>query len=207
MKKTLLALLVVAGLASCSSPTKIVNSWRDPETTIKNPRIHKIVVAALIVDPGVRRQVEDYMASLYPGTATQSYEIFGQEPLGNNEEQYNQMLKNQGYDGIVIMRQTNENTSQHYVPGMAPEYYNTWGSYWHHGWGGGWHSGMYMPGTQGHVETDRTWTVQVTAFSLLANKMIWSGDTKTTNPGGHVPLFEDVCKAVRKQMKTDGLLN
>ena len=78
---------------ACSSPTQITSSWKDPNTSIQNPDLHKIVVAALIYDQGVRRQVEDYMASLYPGTATQSYLILGGDSLINNENEYSQKLK------------------------------------------------------------------------------------------------------------------
>jgi hypothetical protein len=35
---------------------------------------------------------------------------------------------------------------------------------------------------------------------------IYAANTHTTDPGGRVPLFEDVCNAVRKQMKADNFL-
>ena len=135
MKLKIILVLLVAGLFGCAAPTQIIDSWRDPNTTIKDPAVHKIVVAALIWDQGVRRQVEDYMASLYPGKATQSYLMFGTDSLLRNEESYNQKLKSEGYDGIVIMRQTNVNVNQHYVPGQGPAFYHAWGGYWGRGWG------------------------------------------------------------------------
>lgn len=208
MKKFILPLVVISLLLSCSSPTQITNSWKDPNTTITHPGVHKIVVAALIYDQGVRRQVEDYMASLYPGTAMQSYLILGGDSLINSEQAYSQKLQSEGYDGIVIMKQVTENTSQHYVPGQYPSYYSTWGGYWGNGWGGpGWGASFYNPGTPGYVRTDRTWIVQVNVYSLLTNKLIWAANTRTTDPGGRIPLFDDVCKAVRSQMKSDGFLN
>ena len=77
MKKIFLLAFVAVGLFSCSSPTQITSSWRDPNVKIADPAVHKIVVAALLYDQGMRRSVEDYMSSLYPGEATQSYLIFG----------------------------------------------------------------------------------------------------------------------------------
>jgi hypothetical protein len=208
MKKSILAAVIVSFLLSCSSPTQVTNSWKDPNTTITHPGVHKIVVAALIYDQGVRRQVEDYMASLYPGTAMQSYLILGGDSLISNEQAYSNKLHSEGYDGIVIMKQVNENISQHYVPGQYPSYYSTWGGYWGNGWGGpGWGATYYNPGTPGHIQTNRTWMVQVNVYSLVTNKLIWAANTRTTNPGGRIPLFDDVCKAVRSQMKSDGFLN
>jgi hypothetical protein len=208
MKRNLFfSILVLAGFTACS-PTQVVSSWRDPATTVKNPQAHKIVVGALIWDQGVRRQVEDYMASLYPGSATQSYLLFGGDSLlTRGEGFYNQRLLNEGYDGIVLMRQVSENTTQHYVPGQPPSFQTTWGGYWGGGWGGNYATTWYNPGTPGYVHRDWTWYVQVNAYSLPQNKLVWSGNTKTTDPGGRVPLFEDVCNAVHKQMKKDGFLN
>src|ERR1700712_2544110 len=211
MKKFIPLAFILFGLFSCSSPTQIVDSWKDPNVSIQNPHIHKVVVAALIYDQGVRRQVEDYMASLYPGTAMQSYLILGGDSLITNEDAYSQKLKTEGYDGIAIMKQITENTSQHYVPGQYPSYYSTWGGYWGNGWGGpgfgpGWGATYYNPGTPGHIQTDRTWIVQVNVYSLEPNKLIWAANTRTTDPGGRIPLFDDVCKAVRAQMKSDGFL-
>jgi hypothetical protein len=201
-RKLLLVTALSALFFSCSAPSQILSSWRDPGTSITNPGIHKIVVAAIIHDPVVRRQIEDYMVSLYPGAATPSYIAFGPKPLDGNEDAVNLELKKQGYDGIVLLRQTNETINQHYVPGRFPTYYQTWGGYWRNGWG----VSYYNPGTPGHIATKRTWVVQVTVYSVQENKLIWAADTRTTNPGGRVPLFQDVCNSVRKQMKSDGFL-
>jgi hypothetical protein len=207
MKRNIFLAFTVFGFFACSSPTQIISSWKDPNTTITNPGVHKIVVAALLYDQGVRRQVEDYMSSLYPGIATQSYLVMGGDSLITNENAEGQKLKNEGYDGIVIMKQVNENTTQRFVPGQMPSYYSTWGGYWGNGWGGpGWGATYYNPGTPPHIQTDRTWIVQVNVFSLEPNKLIWAANTRTTDPGGRIPLFTDVCNAVRAQMKSDGFL-
>ena len=206
MKKYFLFIFLVFGFIACTSPTLILNTWRDPNVSITKPGVHKIVVAALLNDQGVRRSVEDYMGSLYPGVATPSYMIFG-DSLVTDQNGESQKLRDQGYDGIVIMKQVAENTSQHYVPGMMPSYYTTWGGYWGNGWGGPrWGTTFYNPGTPGYIRTNRNWFVQINVYSLMTNKLIWSAETKTTNPGGRVPLFQDVCNRVRSQMKKEGFL-
>lgn len=199
--KIVIALLLTTGMFACS-PTQIVSSWRDPNTTVKNPSANKIVVAALIYNQTTRRQVEDYMASLYPGTAVPSYQLFGGDSLIKNEQACNQLLKKKGFDGIVIMQQTNETTSHSYVPGTPGYGYRSWYGYWNRGWG----MNYYYPGTPGHYVTNKTWNVEVNAYSLVKDDLVWSAVTSTTNPGGTIPLFHDVCNTVRKQMKKDGFL-
>jgi hypothetical protein len=130
--------------------------------------------------------------------------LFGGDSLPNRgEAYYNQRLKNDGYDGFVLMKQVSENTTQYYVPGQAPSFYTAWGG----GWGRGWNATYYNPGSPGYFRRDWTWFVQVSAYSLAENKLVWTANTKTTDPGGRVPLFEDVCNAARRQMKKDGFLN
>ncbi len=205
--KNIVIVFVVLGFFSCTSPTRVLNSWKDPGTSVTNPGVHKIVVAALLYDQGVRRQVEDYMASLYPGVATQSYQILGGDSILTDEHGESQRLRGMGYDGIVIMKQVAQNTTQHYVPGTMPSYYTTWGGYWGYGWGpryGG--VTYYNPGSPGYVETNHHWYVQVIVYSLVTNKLVWEANTETTNPGGRIPLFTDVCNAVKRQMKSDGFL-
>jgi hypothetical protein len=206
MKKILLLTLSMAGAMAAFSQSQIINSWRDPNTSIQNPGFHKVIVAALLNDQGVRRQVEDYMVSLYPGMAMQSYRLIG-DSLATNEEAFSQEFKNEGYDGIAIIKQTNEQTTQQYVPGRMPSYYNTWGGYWGwRGWGGPHWVGHYNPGTPGRVANQWHWYVQVNVYSLVSNSLVYTANTITTNPGGRVPLFEDVCNAVRTQMSAVGFM-
>lgn len=103
------------------------------------------------------------------------------------------------------MKQVAENTTQQYIPGQMPSYYNTCGGYWGY-WGGPRWVTHYNPGTPGYVQKEWTWFVQVNVFSFINNNLIWSANMHTTNPGGRVPLFEDVCNAVRAQMSADGFL-
>jgi hypothetical protein len=203
MKKILMLFVAFLSFVSCFSQTQILNSWKDPNTNISNPSVHKIVVAALIYNQSVRRNVEDYMVTLYPGVATQSYNILGGDSILTDEHGESQRLQSLGYDGVVIMKQTSENTTQQYVPGMYGPYYHTWGGYWGNGWGR-----VYYAPAPGHVQNRWNWYVQVNVYSLInnTNNLVWTANTLTTNPGGRVPLFTDVCDAVRTQMTTDGFL-
>jgi hypothetical protein len=192
MKKIFLAVAICSIFVACSGPTKIISSWRDPAVTV-SPTFHKVVCAALIRDQSVRRQVEDYMASLYPGSATQSYLILG-DSLVNDSNGETQRLKHMGFDGVVVIKQTDMNEQKYLVSGIYPAYYGTWGGFYGYGYGPYYAAPAY-------VETDRTWIVQVNAYSLITNKLIWTANTSTTNPGGRVPLFQDVCNAVAKEMR------
>ena len=206
MKRRIFLALIIISPFGVFAQSEIINSWRDPNTSIQDPGFHKIIVAALIHDQGVRRQVEDYMITLYPGAAMQSYQLIG-DSLITDENTASQQFLHEGYDGIVIIKQTDEQTSQQYVPGQSPSYYNTWGGYWGwRGWGGPRWVTHYYPGTPGRVRNQWNWFVQVNVYSLQTNKLIYSANTRTVNPGGRIPLFEDVCNTIRSQMSAVGFL-
>jgi hypothetical protein len=204
MKKQWILFFIICAPFTGHTQSAILNSWSDPNSGSENLTIHKMVVAALIYNQGVRRIVEDYIVGLYPGIATQSYLLMG-DSLVTNEAGESQKLKSMGYDGIIIMKQTGDNDQQQFVPGRAPSSFTTWGGYWGY-WGGPHWVNHYDPGTPGHVQNLYTWFVQVNIFSLTSNSLIYSANTSTTRPGGTVPLFEDVSNAVRNQLSSEGLI-
>jgi hypothetical protein len=185
-------------LVACGSSTHIVDSWRDPSVVIDTADVHKFVVAALLKNPTIRHRVEDDMAALFPGKAVQSYKELGDDDLKDDEEMYNQQLKRDGYDGIVLMRLVDVSKSTRYVPGSTPVYYGSWRRYWRYSW-----SGFYDPG---YYTTDKSYDVEVTVFSLKKNKLIWTANTTTINPPDRGELFADVSKVVLQRMKKEGFL-
>src|SRR5579872_5260023 len=126
MKRNVCLALFIISLAACGTGTHIVNSWRDPDVVIDTADIHQFVIAALLKNQTVRRQVEDEIAAQFPGKAVQSYKELGEGELKDDESEYNQKLKNDGFDGIVMMRLVDVSKSTRYVPGTYPMYYGSW---------------------------------------------------------------------------------
>ena len=198
MKKNLFIAVLIASIISCGPSTKVVNSWRDPNTVVNTSELHKFVVAALLRNEATRRQVEDKMAALNPGKAVPSYRIFGNKPLTESDEVYMQKLKAEGYDGVVIMRLSKVDKDQRYVPGNYPTYYGSWRGYYGAAWGG-----YYDPG---YYTTDKTFYVEVNVYSMPKDKLVWSAITSTINPSSGQNLFDGVIAAVEQKMKDEGFL-
>ncbi|MBS1600068.1 MAG: hypothetical protein JST75_17715 [Bacteroidetes bacterium] len=198
MKKYFLLSFIAISIFACGPSTKIVKSWRDPQVTIDTTMIHKFVVAALLKNETVRRSVEDQMAARYPGKAVQSYSIFGNTELTQNDDFYAKKLNGEGYDGVVVMRLVKVDKDRRYVPGSYPAYYGTWRGYYGYAW-----PNYYDPG---YYTTDKTFYVEVNVYSLLRNKLIWTGITSTINPTSGDQLFSGVTKAVNQKMIQEGFL-
>ena len=184
----------------------IVNSWRDPDAAVHSPGIHKIVVAALIRNPSVRKDVEDYMVSLSPVKAVQSYRLTVAAPLTDSPALYKKMLCKLGFDGIVLLRQTSENVGRHYMPGPFPVYYQSWETFWQWGWK---NSHLYPTyrSASAYLGISRPLVIQVAMYSMNPDKLVWSAGSNITSPGVRFAVFRDICDDAYIQMECDGLLN
>ena len=199
MKKNLFIAVLIASIVSCGPSTKIVNSWRDPNTVVNTSELHKFVVAALLKNEATRREVEDKMAALNPGKAVPSYQVLGTSPLTQPDNVYMQKLKDEGYDGVVVMRLSKVDKDQRYVPGNYPTYYTGgWRGYYGAAWGG-----YYDPG---YYTTDKTFYVEANVYSMPKDKLVWSGITSTINPSSGQNLFDGVISAVQQKMRDEGFL-
>jgi hypothetical protein len=137
------------------------------------------------------------MAARYPGKAVPSYQVFGPNELTGSEDSYTQKLKADGYDGIVILRLVKVDNDQRYVPGNYPAYYGRWWGYWRYSWP------MYYD--PGYYTTDKTYYVEVNVYSVIRDKLIWSGTTSNINPAKG-QLFDDVINTVDKKMHEEGFI-
>jgi len=48
--------------------------------------------------------------------------------------------------------------------------------------------------------------IEINVYSLVRNKLVWSGTTSTINPSGSDELFDNVINTVNERMKKEGFL-
>jgi hypothetical protein len=81
----------------------------------------------------------------------------------------------------------------------APNYATFWGG-GYYGWGWG---GVYDPG---YMRTDTIVTVETLIYSLEQNKLVWAGQSQTTNPSKVGPFVQEMVTEVAGQLKKQGLI-
>ncbi len=91
MKIFFIALSLVF-LASCSSGTAIVSSWRDPDVNTANTEFKKILVVALVKNEATRRITENRIAAIGPKFHS-SYAILNGTSLDLTKDQKLKILK------------------------------------------------------------------------------------------------------------------
>lgn len=185
-------------LFSCAPSTKVVQSWRDPNTTIKAGQYRKLLCIALVKDESNRRVAEDKLASMMPGRVVQSYSYLGALPDTIDKHRFTQHLASEGFDGVVIMRLARREKDVSYVPGTYPgAYYSPWGYY-------GYASPYYHD--PGYIRTDDYYFIETNLYDLGADKLVWTGMTSSWEPSSVSAVVGDVVTAVHNKMVSEGFI-
>lgn len=212
MKKFFIALSCII-LASCGSNTSIVNSWRDPDTSITNEHFKKVLVVALVKDEATRRTTENRIVATNP-IFRSSYSFLNGTNLQLTKEQKLKILKDENFDGVVTMRLVSKEKETTYVPGTNTSMYyggmggmyGGYGGMYGNGFGN-WY-GAYSPGfyTPGYYQENTYYLVETNIFSLTQNKLIWTGTTKSSNLTEIGLTVDSIIQTVIDEMKKDGSL-
>jgi hypothetical protein len=210
MKKFFIALTVVV-LASCSSGTSIVSSWRDPDTSNANTEYKKIMVVALVKNEATRRITENRITSIGPKFHS-SYALMNGTSLDLTKDQKLKILKDENFDAVVTMRLVDTVKETNYVPGTNTSMYyggygGMYGGYGAYGGFGGWY-GMYSPiyYDPGYYQETSSYLIETNVFSLKSDKLIWTGTTKSTTGSDIGLLVDSVIATVMQEMKKDGFI-
>ncbi|HXJ22842.1 MAG TPA: hypothetical protein VMT03_21670 [Polyangia bacterium] len=191
--KTAIAAGLTIGVALATvgcATTDMTSTWTDPSA--KGAELSKVAVVCMTKDAGLRRMAEDAAASQLQGAqAVPSYQALGDTDL-KDKELVKTKLKEQGFQGVLVMRVARV-TEQ-----VDPVAYGSFDAYY--GWAG---DAMYDPGL---LQTNTVVHAVSNLYSLIDNKLIWSGTSQTFDPASAHSFMVDVSKAVAKSVQKDRLV-
>jgi hypothetical protein len=187
--KVLLPLSLVTLMFACAPSTQVTKSWKDPSVTPETVKpFKKVLVIARINDQTSNRIAEDKLvASFKQGVAFPSYSILS--PTDTVESKVETKLKEQGFDGLLVMKLTNVNKTLDYQPGTG-------------------YAGFYGArfGEPGSLSVDQTFYAETSIYSLSPGKLLWSGTTSTLNPTQLDKSIDDVIAAIKAELVKEGLM-
>jgi hypothetical protein len=200
-------MFVVFGLVSlvgCAS-TSYTSSWRALDAQPLAPLAGKKVVAIVVAkNAATRRAAEDALAgaiSAQGAIGVPGYTLISDE-LVNDEAKARAAIEAAKAEGVVVMRpvakdqELRANTTTMYA---GPSYGPYWGGYYGYGWGAAWAPSV-------DIRTDTIITVETLVYSLAQNKLVWAGESKTTNPSKVDAFVRELAAGAAKEMKKAGLL-
>jgi hypothetical protein len=190
-------------LVGCATTT-FTSTWKAPDAQPVGPLKGKKVIAFVLIRkaPAARREGEDALArqiSLNGAEGVAGYTLVDESQVGN-EAQARAAVEQSGAVGVVVMRPLALDASTTSAPPYTGQMYGSyWGGYYDYGWGGAWTTGS-------EIRTDLIVTVETLVYSLQQNKLIWAGQSKTTNPTRVDAFVRELAVGVADEMKKAGLL-
>jgi hypothetical protein len=202
------AIVLTASLTlfACAS-NPFVSSWKAPDAAPLELKGSKVAAVVMMENQASRRAAEDALAREITARGAQGVPMYTILPEGKpqNEAAARAALEQAGIAGAVVMRPmgVEKEVSSTPVTYSAPMYAGYYGGYYGHGWGASW-----GPATMGgEIRTDTIVVVETLIYSLKQNKLVWGGQSRTTNPKNVDQLVKKLAEAAAKELETQGLIS
>ncbi len=198
----LLTLLAAVLLSACASTFS--STWKDPEATPLEFQRQKVVAAVLLKDESQRRLAEDRLAQQIAAYGALGYKMYSVYPeaFAGNEQATRAAMEAAGVKGIVVMRPIAVDREVRITqPYQEPNYASFWGGYYGTGFAVSVSTGSNEP----TVRETKTVYVETLVYSLVQNKLVWGGRSKTTNPETLAELINELSAATVHELKKAGL--
>jgi hypothetical protein len=197
------AVALLLGLVACTAGTRFTNTWKAPDAAPLSVKPGDLVVAMVISKAETsRRSGEDMLAAELQKRGLRPIPSFTLIPLDQvgDREKALAAVRDSGAAAVFAMRPVAVNKQQTYVPPtyMGPGPYGGWGPYYGYGWGA-----AYSPG---YVVTDTVVRVETLVFDLRQDKLLWAGQSETTNPERLDLFMADLVKAAAAEMTRVGVI-
>jgi hypothetical protein len=205
LRATRSALVATAAVAAaaCAS-TSFHSTWKNPAAEPGNFKGKKVVALIVSKDEGVRYGAEDALARELTArgmVGIAAYTLIPRE-LVQDKDKAKEFLEKADVTGVVAMRVVGKDKEISSSPGGywgGPAYATFWGAgYYGYGWGG-----VYSPG---YIQTDTIVIVETLVYSLPQNKLVWAGQSETTNPSKVGPFIKELVSKAAAEMKKQGLV-
>ena len=204
IRTRLLALgLLSLGLAACGGATRFSSTWVDPAAGPTDWDGQKVVAFVLSARDSIRLGAEETLARELTSRGAQGMAGHTIVPKDVTEDQdkVRELLSSAGVVGAVVMRVVSQTQQISSSPGMVSytgSYYPSFYGYWNYGW-----SAMYQPG---QIQSDTIVSIETLLYSVVDDKLLWAGLSKTTNPENIPKFINQLVSAVGKEIKKTGLV-
>jgi hypothetical protein len=197
------AVVIATTLAACATTT-YTTTWKAPDAQPFNARGQKIVGLVMTRNQATRRAAEDALARELTARGANGVAGYTLIPdAGTDEAAARTALTSAGVFGAVVLRpvaRDQQITSTPSTMYMGPPYRGFWGGYYGYGWGGAW---AMTP----DIRTDTVVTVETLVYSLEQDRLVWGGQSRTTNPSNVDAFVRELVDEAAKELQKQGLIS
>ena len=203
--KKLVALGAVVLLAGCASD--FVSSWKAPDATPLQVSGAKVAAIVMMNDSSSRRAAEDALVrelNMHGAMGVPLYQIIPNDADAKDEAKVKAALEAGGFGGAVTMRPVSKDKEVVSTPVtyVGPTYGGFYGGYYPYGWGGAYGGAV----VGGDIRTNTIVTIETLVYSLRQNKLVWGGQSKSTNPSSVDKLIRETAEKTARELQRQGLL-
>lgn len=203
VSRFVIVLAASATLFACAS-SPFIASWKAPDAAPLQLSGSKVAAVVMMSNQASRRAAEDALAREITARGAQGVPMYTILPEGKPESEAaaRAALEKAGVAGAVVMRpvSVDKEISSTPVTYSQPMYSGYYGGYYGHGWGTSWGP------SGGEIRTDTIVVVETLVYSLKQNKLVWGGQSRTTNPKNVDQLVKKLAAAAAKELETQGLI-
>ncbi len=176
------ALFISVAMVISSCTTVNLTSWKDPASTAT---VNHVVILTLFERLDYTRTFEDQLASYFTSkglTCTKSLDFM---PPNQNfsDEELKQKISGFNADAVLVFSPRGADKSVNYTP---PTYNGYYRGYW---------GGMYSV-SPGYYTESTTYRIQSNLYTIADEKLIWTGDISTTDPGSIEAAAYEVARKI-----------
>jgi hypothetical protein len=182
-------------LAACASQTRLSDVW--VADGVKRGDYSKIMVLAVTPNQARRVAFEDALAKRITG-AQVSHELFSLAEV-TDRAKVQAKLKEQGFDGVLVVRLLAVDTQQSEMSGHAAMLNPNEGLY-------GYWDPAHAAWERDHVVTSRNVTMEVMFFDVATATRKFSAESQTYDPADQDQLADALFDALRAELKKRGVL-
>jgi hypothetical protein len=215
VKKTRVLLMILGSLqlGACAS-SGFVSTWKAPDAAPMQLRGAKVGAVVMTEEPSIRQPAEDALAheiTTRGAVGVPMHTLLADESKAT-EETARAAAEKAGLLAVVVMKPTKveKSVTEKPVSSLQPAYSDPYyGSYWS-GSGGYYQNGWatpYVPVAEGtEIKLKMTVSIETTVYSLQQNKLVWAGQSQTTDPKNLQDMVRTLAVATGKALREEGLL-
>lgn len=187
-------------LFACSS-TSFVSTWKAPGAQPLEARGSKVAAVVMAKSDVIRRAGEDRLAHEISSRGAEGIPLYRLVPEAvgaQDEARVRSALEEQNIKAVVVMRPVQVDKELVVNSYGGPTYGGYWGGYYGYGYGN----------SYGDVDVHTNTIVQIETlvYSLTQNRLLWGGQSKTTNPENIEELVAEVAEAAASELESAGLI-
>lgn len=190
-------------LSSCAASTQFKSTWKAPDAQPLQVKTGDLVVTMVMSKTeSTRRTGEDLVGAELKQRGLRSIPSFTLVPTDqiDDKEKAIAAIRDTGAAAVFVLRPMAIDKQQTYVQPtyMGPGPYSAWGPYYSYGW-----SAAYSPG---YVVTNTIVRVEILVFDLRQDKLLWAGQSESTNPEQFDLFVTDLVRAASTEMTRVGVI-